>query len=1159
MTIAEFLSYLRDKGIRLWAEGNKLRYSAPTGSVTADIRAQLAERKAEVLSFLAETTTVFPLNLSAIRAASRDDELPLSFAEQGLWLLDQLSPGMTAYNMQSSLRLRGPLDVRALEQSLNTIIQRHDVLRSSFRVVREKPVRVVAPTLNIELPVINLDGIAEADAEIGRLASEDAQIPFDLSKGPLLRVSLLRLSEREHIFLLTKHHIITDAWSNRVFFRELLSLYEAYSVGRPSPLPDLPIQYSDFAVWQRQLKQGEMQGHLSYWRTRLQGVTVPEMPFDHPRPAVQSFRGARQEIQLSKSLSHALKALGKQERTTPFMTLLAAFQVLLHRYTGETDIVVGSTMAGRNRPEFGKLIGFFINLLVLRSDLSGQPSFRDLLRRVREVCWEAYEHQDMPFEKLVEELRPKRDLSRNPFFQVLFNMANLLPIQHEAAGLTIETLSHPDDTARFDLTLYAPETKEGIKLLAAYSTDLFTHARIAEMLEQYRHLLTRVVENPDETIHRYPLVTPSARAVLPNPTLLLDDTWEGAVHTLFSENARRNPDQLAVVDPQEAWSYLELDLRSNQLAWHLLASGIGREDIVAIYGHRSAALVWALMGILKAGAAFCILDPAYPPQRLKDYLDLVKPKGWIQIGAAGEPATELEEVLGRVRLCCRITLPRLADAQAAGFLSDCAQSDPGVEVGSDDLAYVIFTSGSTGKPKGVMGRHGPLTHFLPWVKETFGLSENDRFSFLSSISTNKLQREIFTALTLGATLCIPDAEDIGSFGRLDEWMREKEISVVHLTPAMGQLLANTSRRAIPSVRRVLFGGDLLRMRDLDRVRELMPEATVVNLYNSSETQRGGSYMVVPIKGEGNEKEVLPLGSGVKDVQILVLSPSGQMAGVGELGEICVRSPHMARGYLGDEDLTRERFITSPFTGEGADRLYRTGELGRYMPDGTVEFVARGEGRVSIRGFRVELGEIESVLRAHPAVSEAVVLSAESHTAYLVAYLLPNQGSPLSVDELRNFLKAKLPNYMIPAVFVILDSLPLTPTGKVDRKALPAPDLVRPAAGEAFVSPRTPVEKVVAKIWADVLGVDQVGVHDNFFDLGGHSLLATQVSSRVFNRCRVELPLRTLFEKPTVEELAIAITKIQADGAGQDDLAHLLAEMDALSDAEAERLLAEKNR
>ena len=1163
MTASEFLSYLRKKGIRLWAEGNKLRYSAPKGALTADIRAELAERKAEVLSFLGETTTIAALDLSSIRAISQDGELPLSFAEQGLWLLDQLSPGMTAYNMQSRLRLRGPLNVAALERSLNTVIQRHDILRSTFRAVKEQPARVVAPTLIVNLPVINLDRPGEADAEIGRIASEAARLPFDLFKGPLLRVSLLQLSEREHIFLLTKHHIITDAWSNRVFFRELLSLYEGYSAGRPSSLSDLPMQYSDFAVWQRQLNQGQMQSHLAYWKTQLQESTVPEMPFDYPRRAVQSFRGARQEIQLSKSLSNALKALSQQERTTLFITLLAAFKTLLHRYTGETDIVVGSTIAGRNRPEVEKLIGFFINLLVLRSNLSGQPSFRDLLKRVREVCWEAYEHQDLPFEKLVEELKPRRDLSRNPFFQVLFNMANLPPIQREVAGLTIETFSRPEDAARFDLTLYAPETKEGIKILAAYSTDLFTQARIAEMLEQYRHLLTQVVENPDERIDRYSLVTPSARAVLPNPTLPLNDTWEGAVHTLFSENARRSPDQLAVVDPQEAWSYLELDLRSNQLAWYLLAHGIGREDIVAIYGHRSAPLVAAVLGILKAGAAFLILDPAYPAARLLDYLQTAPPRGWLQMEAAGAVPEALEEFITNSSLPCRLQLPQ-ESAAVERFLSQYSADDPRVTVEAEDIACIAFTSGSTGQPKGILGRHGPLSHFLPWQEETFNLGAGDRFSMLSGLSHDPLQREIFSPLWLGATLCIPDPQIIGT-SKLADWMDAQRITFAHLTPAMAQLLTETAGPdlGLPALRYAFFVGDKLARRDVIRLRRVAPNVTCITSYGTTETQRAVGFYKVPPESEledNGDKAIYPLGRGMEGVQLLVLTDEQRLAGIGELGEIYVRSPHLAKGYLGDEALTQARFVTNPFTRVEGDRLYRTGDLGRYLPEGNVQFDRRGDNQVKIRGFRIELEEIEAMLGRHPALRESVVAARPdaSGNNRLVAYVVPFRDAAPAIHELRNFLLQKLPDYMVPASFFFLKALPLTPNGKLDREALPAPDQNRPELESEFAAPRNATEKTLADIWAEVLKLDRVGIHDNFFELGGHSLTVTRVIYRAREALRIELPVRHLFENPTVAGSAARIAEIRAQNILPEKMAAVLAALESLSDEEAERLLARES-
>jgi amino acid adenylation domain-containing protein len=647
------------------------------------------------------------------------------------------------------------------------------------------------------------------------------------------------------------------------------------------------------------------------------------------------------------------------------------------------------------------------------------------------------------------------------------------------------------------------------------------------MLQQYQYLLEQIAENPEQRIDDYSLVTPSAQRLLPDPTATLDDSWHGAVHEIFARYAVTYPDKWAVEDIHGAWSYQHLNERSNRLAHYLLAQGLQREDIVAVYAQRNASLVWALLGILKAGAAFLVIDPVHPVQRIRDYLDIAAPKALIEITEGPQLNPEIAEVVERFPLQTHIILPRLTIAPASDFLLDYRNDNPDVKVAADDLAYIIFTSGSTGTPKAVMGRHGPLTHFLPWVKDCFGLSEDDHFSFLSSLSTNKLQREIFTALSLGGTLHMPDAGDIGNFGRLDAWMRTREITTVHLTPAMTQLLDETAREPIPTVRHVFFGGDLLQMRDVDAARRLMPNAEIVNFYNSSETQRGGGYKVFVREEASTYKDIPPLGCGVKDVQLLVINKNGQLAGVGEIGEIYVRSPHMARGFLGDEELTKARFITNPFTGIENDRVHRTGEQGRYLPNGEVEFVARSENRFSIRGFRVELGEIETALGSHPAVAQAVVVGCESPSEHLVAYYSLKKGLSTTISEIRDFLGKRLPKYMVPAKIIFLESVPLTPTGKVDRRALPAADYhSRPELETSFVAPRTAVEEELAKIWTEVLTLDQIGIHDSFFDLGGHSLLATQVISRVLNTLQVELPLRSFFEVPTVAGLAKLIETIR---------------------------------
>jgi amino acid adenylation domain-containing protein len=1084
---------------------------------------------------LRQQTAALPQEMP-IKRRVRREVAPLSFAQQRLWVLDQIEPGNSTYNMPLAVRLTGQFDLAAMEWALNEMIRRHESLRTTIVAIDEQPMQIIAESLNIKLELTDLRQVPETDRECAsmRLIAAEAQQPFDLAHGPLLRARVLQTRDEEHILLFTVHHIISDGWSMGVLVRETATLYEAFINGQPSPLDDLPVQYADFAEWQREWLRGEvLERQLTYWREQLAGAPpVLELPTDYTRPNSQTFRGASHTIELTIELSTALRALSKTENATLFMPLLATFLVLLQRYTGQDDIVVGTPIAGRNRPAVEGLIGFFINSLALRVDLSGEPAFREVLRRVRAVTLEAYTHQDVPFEKILEELNPERSLNRTPLFQVFFNMGNLPFERIELPGLTGESLYAPDYGSKFDLTLYLNDQSENIALSLVYNRDLFKEARMTEMLDQFSYLLTQIVAQPDQPISRLSLVTPAARKVLSSPYDVLDDTWQGAVHTLFSEQAQRVPHHLAVTDEQNAWTYEELEKRSNQLAHHLRASGIQAGDRVAIYAHRSASLVWAILGTMKAGAAFMILDPGYPEARLIEYLRMAQPRGWLRVAAAGAPPDELEQFVETLSCCCRITLPPRTNAEQQDFLSEYPLTAPGVSVGPDDVAYVAFTSGTTGKPNGVLGRHGPLTHFLPWLEKTFTLDETDRFSMLSGLAHDPLHRDIFTPLMLGGRVCIPDPEKIGMTGWLPRWLEQEQITVANLTPAMGRLLVESAAGEtvadLSPVRYLFFVGEILTQRNLSALRKLFRRTTFVNLYGATETQRAISYHVVPDREEtdgAQVKEEIPLGRGIDDVQLLILNASGQLAGIGEIGEIYFRSPQLAKGYLDNELLTRERFILNPFTKASGDRLYRTGDLGRYLPDGTVESLGRADKQVQIRGFRVEPGEIENVLARHPAVRESVVIAqdVEPGEKRLVAYVVAGQNAPPSISDLRQFVRSHLPDYMAPSAFVFIDSIPLTANGKINRQALPAPDpTAQGAAAETEAGPRTVTEKLLSVIWANVLNVESIDVEANFFEVGGHSLMATQVIARVCHAFNIQITLRSLFEAPTVRALAAVI-------------------------------------
>ena len=975
----------------------------------------------------------------------RDDAstYPLSFAQERLWFLDRLDPDNPAYVIPSSLRLKGKLDVPALERALTEVVRRHEVLRATFHEENGRPVQRIAPPAPVILPVVE----------------EIRREPIRLEEGPLLRARLLRLGEDDHVLSLDVHHIASDGWSLGVLVRELTALYAGET------LTELPIQYADYAAWQRERLTGQaLEEEIAWWRERLAGAPPSlDLPFDRPRPAVQTFHGGRAVRVLPASLIDRLRTLAGGEGASLFMVLLAGFQLLLSRWSGQEDVPVGSPIAGRTRREIEELIGIFLNHLVLRTDLSGDPTFRELLRRVSEVAVGAFAHQDLPFEKLLAEIEPQRDLSRTPLFQVFFNLLNFPSTEVRLPGLTVEGLAAPEPQAKFDMTLYLVEDGGAVHLDLIYNADLFDATRMEEALDQYRFLLDQAVADPDARIGTFSLVTEAARRVLPDPEEELDASWPGSVSDAVARHARETPDRLAVVWEGGQLTYAQI---AEQMERN--AEGVRAGEVVAIQGHRSAPLVSKILGVMKAGAAFVILDPVYPEERNNAILGLINQN----VGAGLAPARE-----------------------------GVNPSPTSFTAGPDDLAYIAFTSGSTGVPKGVLGLHRSLTHFYPWMSEAFQLGPDDRFSLLSGLAHDPLHRDVFTPLWLGGAVAIPDPERMGEPGWLSAWMARMGITVAHLTPAMGRLLTSPPASPMPALRRAFFVGDVLTRRDVERLRALAPVVKVVNLYGSTETQRAVGYHEVR-----EDEERYPLGRGMPDVQLLVLDRAGRLCGIGEVGEVCVRSPHIAAGYLG---------------GQRFQGLYRTGDLGRYLPNGEVEPLGRADFQVKIRGFRVELGEVEAALARHPGVREVVVVArGEGDDRRLIAYVVPAVE-----DDLRAFLRSRLPEYMIPSAFVFLDALPLTPNRKIDRKALP-----EPAREEVETAPLSEMEELLAAIWTEVLGVERIGPHDDFFGLGGHSLKVTQVLARVREAFGVELPVRSLFESPTLAGLAARIRDASAPAA-----------------------------
>jgi amino acid adenylation domain-containing protein len=821
------------------------------------------------------------------------------------------------------------------------------------------------------------------------------------------------------------------------------------------------------------------------------------------------------------------------------MALLAAFGALLYRHTGQADLVVGTPIAGRNRREVEGLIGFFVNTLALRIDVSGNPTFRELLKRVRSTALGAYANQDLPFEKLVEELQPERDLSRTPVFQVMFNFLNLedkrgatldLPFQVSTID---EVQSSETLESKFDLTLYAAEGREGLRFTATYNQDLFDAARIEEMHAQFVQLLRQIVGSPDEKVNRFSLVTEFARRVLPDAGRHHESEWFGSVTDRLARLATSSPEGAAIRDPGGVWSYRDLNTRSNQVANELLERGIRQGDAVAIFGERGASLVAAVLGVMKAGGCFVILDAAYPASRLLQCLKLVSPRGWIQTVKDTDVPRELISLAGESG--CRITLPG-ADAPNEAWRSQ-SENPPAIEIHPDDRAYIAFTSGTTGEPKAILGTHRPISHFLDWYSNTFRVDEKDRFSMLSGLSHDPVLRDMFAPLWVGATLCIPQPEVFQS-GKLERWLREEEITVTHLTPGMVEsfeaLLSESAGSIAASRQSVLryacFGGDRLTYRTVSKMRMFAPGVTCVNFYGATETpQAMGFFQVAPsdlsaiaIDAPTEDRAgVVPIGAGIRDVDLLVLNTEHRLAGIGEIGEIFVRTPYLTSGYLKDESLTASRFLLDPLNPSSGARAFRTGDLGRYRVDGVVEILGRMDRQVKVRGFRVEPAEIEQVLESHPDVRRRVVLLRPNPRgeSVLAAYVEPASDRALSQQEVLRYVRERLPNYMVPQVVLSVPAIPLTPNGKIDVAALPTLEGVRPELEEEFVAPRTELEALVSGIWCEELGLEGVGVNDNFFDLGGHSLLAVRVHQRLREQGQTDVTLLDLFRFPTVSTLA----------------------------------------
>lgn len=1099
--VVELLAHLRSLDVVLSAENGQLNCNAPKGVLTVELKEQIKANKFQILTLLSKNQE--EAALTPIAKMSHEGFTVPSLQQERLWFLDQFEGESASYNLNAVLRLSGTLNRQAMDHSWKEILRRHEVLRTAIISQEGRPKAVVHACADWMMDVQSLREVPKDQQEAAALefASAKLRAPYDLASAPAIRVCLVELDDNDHVLLFGAHHIVADGWSLGVITEELAQLYSAFCEHRASPLPEPAIQYLDYARWHRQyLQNGGTRAQLSYWKQQLSGpLPVMDLPCDRPRLAVTSYRGRHARLRLPAEVLASAKKLSLEEDVTLFTTFLAVFKILLFRYTRQADVLVGSVAAGRTRPELEKLVGLFLNNLPLRTNLSGDPTVRELLARVRETTLNAFSHQDVPFGDLIEATQGPRDLNRTPLFQVMFILQNFPLRNSRISGLAFTPIEFDIGTSRYDLTVEAGEIDQQFHMLWEYNSDLFDASTIERMQEHYRALLECALANPDQTISALEMMTQEEREALAGTNMGIRSEYprEACIHDLFAQQVTRKPEAPAVAFGSKELTYRELHLRSNRLANRLRALGIGPDALVGICLERSAAIAVAVLAVLKAGGAYVPLDPQYPRDRVAFMLE--------DFGAA--------VVITEERLLSTLpnNLPSVIclDRDLESLLSE-SEAAPVSGVAPENLAYVIYTSGSTGKPKGVEVTHRSVVNFLASMRREPGMSEQDRLLAATTLCFDIAGLEFYLPLSVGACVVVAPQAALADGAALAGLLGESKITVMQATPVTWRLLLEAGWNPLPGFK-ILCGGEALPRELANRL--LATGAELWNLYGPTETTIWSTANRVDSRPGS-----VPIGRPIANTQVYILDDQRHLVPTGVPGELYIGGDGLARGYLHRPELTAERFVASPFV--SGEKLYRTGDLVRRLVDGNLEYIGRMDHQVKLRGFRIELGEIETAIEKQPQVRQAVVIVREDapNDQRLTAYLTLTDGANVDGKMLREALASQIPDYMLPSQWVFLREFPLTPNRKVDRRALPVPadDGI---SASLSAPPTTESEIKVAAIWQELLKHKGVGIHDNFFDLGGHSLLVVQLQSRLRKQLDCSISLVELFQRTTVFAIA----------------------------------------